>query len=769
MQSNAMMKFELLKILLLTPQYVTSIIETTGTQNLFLNVLKTNQYSSEELLELINITQNSQVKSLLIVYLLSIPHYLERLSEQSVLGRLTNNLLHIPSRLNPLIHQLAIEYLTIEQIDTLQPEAAVSILCSVPHFHLLKKEQIDALIDQFPHKILIQYWINHYSLQPNAFYVLAHLSKSVSSEVLSEIQLMNGQKQEELMERVLEHLDLFEPDFKLLYEGDSEQHLAQAIKHYLNGKHHEHYITYIHQLTELLLNQNHPLSLETIQLLLSLNKIEQFSELNQKTSVVINHALRIQAKSGDTKMFYTNNQLNCNRMNHPIQFKSSKPVKTEERGFLHSFLHPTKTEESQKITDKNSISENSLIDLLAKQKKLVKATDYYLLHFNGSGETLSKLIQDYLGYYLQEGCTELQRRNLYLTAILMNRSELKRSAREALYTSFLLYPELYDEQIRSWLFKYDAERTIKHFGQQAGIKNYKVVIELCTEALKKLDAKKDEATLKIANQALSEAKLELEFSENTGFFTGLFHWLIRCWKSGWTGFFSPKLPVLVAPYYEQSKEAPSRTITTVHETTIPFEKPEVTLAKSLTQLENKPTVQELDNLVKTLSAAPTLSPQDELSLRNRINNVFHRLIIDSKQDKEIASWLAQNNQLLDSNHFHLLELRLRQGNHMERDLLVKQIQEDNTAILPNNDSSRVRTTINELNCILPALHPVTQLAGEKTQTTSEMPISLETVTDMVTNAWSWAQGGVGSFFSGYASTPAKEKTPNCSLTQMHSL
>jgi hypothetical protein len=756
MQSSAVMKFELLKMLLITPQYLASITQNTDSQTLFLNTLKINKYTPEELLELINITPDNQIKSLLITQLLSIKSYLDRLMEQSVIDRLTNNALPIPSRLNPLVHQLSIEQLTLDQIKDLQPEAAVSILCSIPHFHLLKKDQVDALIGQYPKPSLVHYWINNYSLMPNAVFILAHLSRLVDWHVLSTIQQMDIQKQEHLIERVVDHLDLFTPGFKVLYEGDKEKHLIQAINLYLNGKQHPHYIIYIRQLAGILLTQNHPLALETIQLILSLNGIKEFSELTSQTGDLTNYYLRTQAQAGDTELFYNSGLLNSNRMNLLIQLKRPLPVKTEERGFLHNWLYPEKSNEPQAQTDKNNVPENSLIQQLAKQGKSVKAIDYYLLHFNGNSKTISKLIQDYLGYYLQEGCTESRRRSLYLTAIFINRPELKRSVREALYNSFLLFPELYDEQIRGWLFKYDAERTIKHFGQQAGVKNYKLVIELCTEVLKKLDPTKDEAKIKIANQALSEAKLELEFSENSGFFAQLFHRFIRCWKSGWTGFFSPKLPVYVAPFYTQSKEEQSTRHLPSMDAIKKQEKPEVSLTQTLTALETKRTLQELDKLIETLGVVPLIIPTHEaLSLRNRINNLFHLLILDSKQNKAIESWLVKNLPFFNSNQFHLLELRLLQGARMDIDLLVKQIQEDANGLELSKESSHLQSTITELKSILPGLHSEINQPEEKALVTSEEPITLEKMTDMVTNAWNWAKGGVGSFFADTATTTAR--------------
>ncbi len=736
MQNSAIMKFELLKILIITPQYLTSITQDLNTQADFLNALKMNQYAPEQLLELIHTTTDRQAKSLLITQLLSLKAYLERLTEQPLIERLTDTTQRIPSRLNQLVHQMSIGHLTPAHIKDLQPEAAISILCSIPHFHLLKKEQIGALIEKYPKPSLIQYWVTHYSLMPNAFFIFAHLSKLFDMHVLSAVQQLDKQQQEHLIDNAIERLDLFNPDFKLLYEGDKEKHLVQAIKQYLYGKNHPHYIFYIHRLTNILLNQNTPLSLETIKHILSLHGIKEFSDLIKKKSTLINYYLRTQAHAGETRLFYNGDQLNSNMINLIVQLKKPEPIKTEERGFLHSWLHPTTDKHTEQTNDK-TIPENALIQQLATQGKSIKAIDYYLLHFKGNSEDVSRLIQNYLSFYLKEGCTESRRQLLHLTAILINRTELKRSVREALYTSLLLFPELHDEPIRGWLFKYNAERTIKHFGHQGGVNNYQLVIELCTEALKKLIPQRDDYQIKIANQALAEAQLEIEFSENTGFFSRLFHRLIRCWKCGWTGFFSPNLPTYVLPFYTESKDEPLSYRPTSQEVITTIPKPETALLQIVTELENKRTLDALNHLVEMLSTIPLIIPQaDALTLRARINNLFHEVINESLHNKEIESWLIKNKPSLETNQFHLFELKLQQHTQIDREQLKKQIR----------DESSLQSLLNELSSILPELPEEIKADEKASEVVADDAIHLERVSEMVNNAWRWAKG-VGVFFA----------------------
>lgn len=77
---------------------------------------------------------------------------------------------------------------------------------------------------------------------------------------------------------------------------------------------------------------------------------------------------------------------------------------------------------------------------------------------------------------------------------------------------------------------------------------------------KKLNPNKHKEIISIATQALTEAKIELSFGENTGFIAQLISRLKRCWYYGWTGFFSPNPPTFVAaidsPIKQSEKKPP---------------------------------------------------------------------------------------------------------------------------------------------------------------------------------------------------------------------
>ncbi|KTD55322.1 hypothetical protein [Legionella quateirensis] len=767
MQSNAEMKFNLLKILINTPQYQTSITETQEAQNAFINTLQINQYTHHEIFELIHTTQNKLVKSLLITHLLSMEEYLKNLKGNSVLNRLANNESHIPSRLNPLIHQLDITNLTLEQIKMLQPEAAISILCSIPHFHLLSEDQINELLGQYPDPGVIQYWMNHYALMPNAYYILAHLGRLVDSHVLTEIHKMDYQKKETIINCILEHLDLYNPRFKLLHEDEPENHLKTAINHYLKGKNHEHYVIYIKLLARKLLSDQKSLSLETIQLLICLNDNKEFSDITNKTGYLTNYYLRLKAQSGDTQLFYNEGKLNIHNMTQLIQLRPPVPQKEEEKGGFIRWIHPVQQQEHHTMDEFNTIQENPLVNLLAQKEKSIRAFDYFLLHFKGKTETVSKTIRNYLGYYVQEGCSETRRKTIYHTAILMNRPEVKKSVREAIFTALLQYPELYDENICCWMFKYDAQRTLQHFGLKGGVPNYILVMELCTDALKKLNPKKDEQLIQIANKAYSEAKLELSFSEDKGFFALLIQRFKRCWISGWTGFFSPNLPVYVAPSYNKPIDTDEERAILEQENRTIIKTQESKLPSLLTNLEKQCTLQKLDELIEHMSADPFYTDtHEELQLRTRINQLFHELLLDSKQNKGIESWLSTHYQVLNANRFRILDLMLIMGSPQDFELLIKQINEDSSYSPLVTNHSHLEAIVDEFSVILPEFIADTELSKKSSAVSASEPISLNNVSSLVTDAWNWTKVNVGGFFAHNSNSVQSENTPsNATATQ----
>lgn len=742
MKKNEPLNFDLLQIAILNKDYLASINKSKESQLDFIYALNANQFNHLQILELIALVQDSQVKSLLIICLLSQKEYLDSLKDESFLVHLNTNDFHSPSRLNTLVHQLDKNCLTMAQIELLRPEACATLLCSIPHFHQLSEKQVEKILLKYPKPNMIAYWLNHYSSMPNSHFILAHLMKLVDVHVVDELSKMDAVKKEAIITNMIEHLELFDPIHPLLINQDEEKRLIFAIQRYLYGHHHESYVNYIKQLVYRLLNINYQFSPQTMQLLISLNNIEEFRELNNKMAHLTNDYLRASAQSGDTSLFYNDSRINITSMTQLVQLAPSLPTKSKEKSFLSSLLcgikiGDTSTEEVSTIKPSNDIPEHSLVKKLIENKRTVKSLDYFLMHFKGDYKQLSKIINDYLSYYAQEGCTGTHRRSLYHLVVLMSLNDISTSLREAIFTSFLNYPELYDEQISYSLLVYDAKRTIRYFGMQKGENNYTKIIDLCDSALKKLNPNKHKEIVSIATKALVEAKLELSFSEGSGFIAQLIRRLKRCWHYGWTGFFSPNPPTFVVPMDNpvkpvENKEEPNlqqRKYFTNY-------KPETTLEIMLKDLKSGYTQQKLNELIEALSVfSMQKNPKHELKIRMELHHLFHQLLLESKNDLILDSWLAKNQQFLIKNRFRLFEMLLIKDSRAEMESFLKEIDEDSTHF------TSIR---NEFTNALPELNPFNSESVSSSKVTE--PTILDTATELAANLKNTLHS-LGGFFS----------------------
>lgn len=534
MTGSKIQSFDLFKAAMGNSEYLTEINKDRGSQSQFLKTLEEGNLTLPNILESIQIVKNPQVKSLLIIYLLSQKEFLSSLKGDSILNRLTLPDLHIPSRLNFLIHQLDFKTLSTQLISKLEPEAAVSVLCSIPHFHQLTKTQIEALIERYPlyerHKILT-YWLTHFVSMPNAHYILAHLMNIAGHNIIDELSKMESNQKEIVILNIIEHLGLFNSiPVKFLDHANKESHLILAIRFYLNGHYNKAYANYINQLSKRLLDKNHSFSLEAIELLFFLNDKLAFKELAKKTAHLTNRYLRNNALKGNVALFYQNNRINIERM---LQHVHLNP------------LFPRGGAKEQKPSA--DPDENPFIEGLIKHDKLINCFEYFLIHYKGNAESIEKLLNDYMEFYEQSENLTIRANAIHHIGFMLGRSELDGTVKEAIFTTFLNHPDFFDEQVSYQLFLFDAKRIIRYFGLRGGAENYQRVIDLCTLALKNMNSEKNQEIILFAQKALSEAQHELHFTKEQGFFSGLIKWLKRCWTYGWTGLFKPNSPEYVVP------------------------------------------------------------------------------------------------------------------------------------------------------------------------------------------------------------------------------
>ncbi|WP_454783041.1 hypothetical protein [Legionella sp. WA2022007384] len=729
MTGSKIQSFDLFKAAMGNSEYLKEINKDIRSQTQFLTTLEEGQLTASNILESIKIVQSRTVKSLLIIHLLSQKEFLSCLRGDSLLNRLTQQDHHIPSRLNPLIHQLDLTTLSTPLIGKLEPEAAISILCSVPHFHQLTKTQIEALIERYPlyerHRVLT-YWLSHFSSMPNAHYVLAHLMHIAGPNVIDELSKMELNQKETILINIIEHLGLFNNlPLKFLEHANKESHLILAMRLYLNGHYNKAYASYINQLTKKLLDKNHPFSLEAIELLFYLNDKLAFKELAKSTAFLTNRYLRNHALNGDVSLFYQNKRINTQRVMQTVYLNPLIPgVSKEQKQLLNA-------------------DENPFIEGLIKHDKSINFFEYFLIHYKGDPEPITKLINDYMEFFA--GSEHLKSRNqaIHHIGFMLRRPELDKTIKEVLFTAFLNHPMFFDEQISYQLFLFDAKRIVRYFGLRGGKENYQHVINLCTLALKNLNSEKNQEIIQVAQQGLSEARQELIWTQNQGFFASLIKWIKRCWTYGWSGFFKPNPPDYVAPESLGPVENNKKKATNPAKKAISAPEQEKDLLILLNKIRLPLTQEKFEAIIKAFdSYSLQIMPKEELKTRQKLHKLYHYVMIHKEHNEELYRWLKENQTPFIVNRFHLLELTLKEKQRSEVDSLLAEV---------NDDSDHLQYVSDELDCPMPELIIKSPPKPSKTEASSDFVTNASKVfseyaceaTGYAQSAFHWAE----SFFS----------------------
>lgn len=737
MKDGGLLAFELLEFAVENPEYLKSINATESSQAHFLSRLANSNFTLPQLLSLVGKSKDAQVRTLLIIYILSQKSLLDSLTGESIISQLTIKDVHLPARLNSLVHLMDLKTLIPSRVASLQPEAAVNLLCSVPHFHLFTEELIESLLGVYPEKTVISYWTNHFALMPNAQVAMANLFKSADTHVVNALNAMHSAKKEAIIGKVIENLDLYHSIPKILFEDHEENRLILALRLVHNGHQHKHYVTFVNRMMDKLLSKNHAFSSPAIQLIIALTSKKEFSELNNKTAYLTNHYLRANAQQGDVALFYNAGQLSMQALNQLVQLKAPMPNQPSAAREVFGNLIGIKTVTPVVQVATTNIPENPIINELKTNKKMVTALAYFLIHFKGNTAVIRTMLQDLMHYPTTAGTLDSRRQPVEHISSLLRYKEIESGVKEEIFSMLLQNPEFYDDQIRYSLLAFDARRAVQHFGLKGGEYNYRQVISLCAGALKKLNSSENATAIAIAKQAQSEALLELTFHEERGFFANLLRRLKRCWISGWTGFFSPNLPVYVTPASNSRKQAGPK------QPEVPATKPKVNTSPDLSQLlkDTKATLtfEKLNNLIASLQVfALQAKPRDELEIRLNVHELYKRLLANRTVDKNLGSWLSKNQEVLVNNEFRLIELKLIKGNMGELQELTKETQGEHVLL---------RDSIAEFNVPLPIQKPI--VVAEKTAVTPEPDVVTATVQSTVrlaTDAWSWTSGNLRGFF-----------------------
>ncbi|WP_412756345.1 hypothetical protein [Legionella bozemanae] len=737
MTGSKIQSFDLFKAAMGNPEYLTEINKDIGSQAQFLATLEEGNLTFSNILESIQIVKNPKVKSLLIIHLLSQKEFLSSLKGDSLLNRLVIPDLHTPSRLNSLIHQLDIKMLSTQLIGKLEPEAAVSILCSVPHFHQLTMPQIEALIERYPlyerHKVLT-YWITHFVSMPNAHYILAHLMNIAGHNIIDELSKMEPNQKEIVILNIIEHLGLFNNiPIKFLDHANKESHLILAMRFYLNGHYNKAYASYINQLSKRLLDKNHSFSLEAIELLFFLNDKLAFRELAKRTAHLTNRYLRNNALKGNVALFYQNNRINIQRM---LQNVHLNPL------FFSGHRPPADSDE------------NPFIEGLIKHDKLINCFEYFLIHYKGNSESIGKLLNDYMEFYQHSENHTIRAKAIHHIGFMLGRPELEGTVKEAIFTAFLNHPDFFDEQVSYQLFLFDAKRIIRYFGLRGGKENYQRVIDLCTLALKNLNSEKNQEIILVARKALSEAQHELRFTKEQGFFSGLIKWLKRCWTYGWAGFFKPNSPDYVVPESLGLKEKNKKPSKDRIKKSISTQEEEKDLPDLLNDITLPLTQEKFADTIKALESYSFQTiPKEELSTRQKLHRLYHYVMKRKEENEGLYRWLKDNQNPFIINQFRLLELMLKERPLSDVGSLLAQV---------NEDSDHLQYVSNEFDCLLPELVIKPSTKPLKSSENTDFVASATKVLSEYTceaagyaqSALHWAEG-----FFAKMKNPVKEEEP----------
>lgn len=730
-------KIDLFKAALGNEAYLAEINSNAGSQLKFINTLEENQFTPEELIELINIMHEPRVRTLLIVRLLGQSEYLVNLKGESVLNRIAFKESRTePSRLNAWVHQLDATVLTTELINKLDPEAAVSLLCSVPHFHQLTTTQVQALLYKHLHRELIFYWVRHYAFLPNAHYVLAHLMKLIYSEIIDAIKDQESSKQVLLTSTIIEHLHLFHPlPKKLLLLVNQESHLILAMKLYLNGHYYEAYTSFIKQLTNSLLHANHAFSAEAIELLLALEHVSELKDIQVRTRELTSNYfcayLKTSALAGSTYPLYHNRRLNIQKIVQDV--------------VLDDGPNP-----SQLLNDEMATTVN---EFLAKYQT-INFFEYFLIHYRGDIKPIERLINDYLGHFAETGDSAKGRQAILRLISLLPNAQLDSNIKDSIFSAVLQQPMLYNERITQKLFLYDARSTIRHFGFMGGESNYQVIAQLCSWALNELTTI-DQDIIQIVRQAQVEAEFELKLCNNDGFFSGIINYIKRCWFYGWTGFFTPKNPIYVIPESMKPAGAVMGSLSS-DEPILPIEKDIQALLKEM----EPPTILtqgQFEALARALTHyAFTDSPVDEFETRMKVQALFNYVVHHNENQLRLYAWLKCNQGPFMENHFRLLALSCRLRPLSETEILIKQINDGPGKLI--RAAAEFNSPLPELNDeLLVVTNAVADVSQVMTVTKEALSVYSEHVVKTAQSTWGWMVKGFNDSFFANEEVKKEEK------------
>ncbi len=603
--------------------------------------------SLEEIIALLKRLSDQTLKAILITHLLGRDEFINRLPGSSLLEQLSGQSTVSSPRLQPFLSQLHIHLLTTETIGYLTKEAVVSCFFSVQHFHEWSEEQISALLARHPDNAIFKHWICHYAMMPNAIPMLHKMLKHADSNIFEVIdEIMEASEKKALLSRLIKHKDLCEFSIPKIVEKCDESHLIEAIQQYNDGFGADIKQLFIRKLLSRLLNEKHRFSAEAIHSLFSLQNKVEFIGKNSKLAALCNQYLRTAAASSNIDIFYEAGSFSFSRTKINLSLQPPAPENEVQVTFQDAIAQLLQQKSPQTLPD-----ENPAIEALIKLNKPVKAIDYFLMHYQGKGSKLNKLLSAYLGRFKWMAPKDLN--PLHNLAILMRRNETPDMVKKAIFSTFISHPALLDDTfISQRMFLFEPVIMIKNYGMA---KKYQPLIDTChsildNEALKSSLEKK---IITMMEKVCAEAKFEQDMKGMSGSFLKLRRWFHRCLFYGWHGFFVPNESPHVAPFDK------ALAATAFQQKIAAHLNPSLTVSEALKVALKSGYYK---NIHDTLGRYQNNASDDaELSIRQAVDTAYQPLLREAPFDSSLEAWLKDNQQPFLDNRQRILECLLTAG------------------------------------------------------------------------------------------------------------
>lgn len=514
---------------------VNEMVQDKAKQKCFLDLLHQKKFPVTDIVNWISHTASADLKSLMLIHLLSRADFFELLPGSSDISLLKKGALP-ERRIQHLLAAVDSAHLTEKVILMLQPETAFNFLCTARYFHCWDKARIHALSANLPMADLTTYFMANYSALPHAPAIVKFLFDWADTQVFAFFEKAVNDKPRQEIQAIFTNLlkhaeDIPQINADRFIKCCDETALCLAINYYRKANPSENLAKFINGLFTELVLRNEPLSETCLKHLLLIIGDSKFELLNKKTSYIICEYLRIAAFNEHIEVFYDDDFHFPSAQSTLIPADKFKAQ--NEKKVFEAALQGLWRREQQDIPESELFAE-------AHASQAVKLIDYFLCHYQGDETHLSRLLSS---YFQQFNHREAAIQQLNSTIELMQAPEVSKLVKETIFSTLLKHQQLQTDQIIAQIISVDTALSLRVL---ADGKFYPEFIMICDQILNEVPLRISMNQADIVKQAKSEAAFELALLD-ISYFKSIRIWFRRCVFYGWEGFFSPKKAQYVKP------------------------------------------------------------------------------------------------------------------------------------------------------------------------------------------------------------------------------